>query len=67
MANSPDIAKYYIQQHNIKKRITKTLELNEKIKQEKEEEEENTSEKENIKLKHEQEQPQVIQLQDIIQ
>jgi hypothetical protein len=69
IANSPDIAKYYIQQHNIKKRITKTLELNEQIKEEKEEREENEVEKENIKLEHEHEQPQINikQLQDIIQ
>ena len=40
VANSPDIAKYYLQQHNIKKRITKTLELNEQAKEEKTEQEE---------------------------
>jgi ribosomal protein L17 len=37
LANSPDIAKYYLQQHNIKKRITKTLEINEKILEEQKE------------------------------
>jgi len=41
VANLPDNAKYYLQQHNIKKRITKTLELNESIIKE-------TSEPENI-------------------
>jgi hypothetical protein len=40
VANSPDIAKYYLQQHNIKKRITKTLELNEEAKEAKAEQEE---------------------------
>jgi hypothetical protein len=40
VANSPDIAKYYLQQHNIKKRITKTLELHEEAKEAKAEQEE---------------------------
>jgi len=30
VSNTTDIAKYYLQQHNIKKRITKTLEITEK-------------------------------------
>jgi len=41
VANSPDIAKYYLQQYNIKKRITKTLDLHEKIKKENAEKEDN--------------------------
>jgi hypothetical protein len=33
VSNLPDIGKYYLQQHNIKKRITKTLELNKEAKE----------------------------------
>jgi hypothetical protein len=55
ISNSPDITKYYLQQHNIKKRIAKTLEITEKEPLEPvEKTEENNKE------------PKVKQLQDII-
>jgi hypothetical protein len=57
VANSPEIAKYYLQQNNIKKRITKTLELTEKKSElvDKEDEQQPTNKEGNVK-----------QLQDII-
>ena len=57
VANSPEIAKYYLQQNNIKKRITKTLELTEKKSElvEKEDEPQPKNKEGNVK-----------QLQDII-
>jgi len=70
LANSPDLAKYYLQQYNIKKRITKTLELQEQNKEENEleESEENTeSSKENIVMEQtEKSEKHVKQLQDLI-
>ena len=47
LANSVDLGKYYLQQHNIKKRITKTLDLQEKSN---ESTDENQDQKENITL-----------------
>jgi len=65
VANSPDIAKYYLQQQNIKKRITKTLEIKEK--QSEMLEEVDKLEKENVVDAPKPEgQVQVKQLQDII-
>jgi len=59
LANSPDIAKYYLQQHNIKKRITKTLEISEKITEEQKEDQVEAGENAS-------KEPKVKQLQDII-
>jgi ribosomal protein L16 Arg81 hydroxylase len=62
VANSTDITKYYLQQHNIKKRIVKTLEITEK-QNEIREEVEKIEEENSDPPKPE---PQMKQLQDII-
>jgi len=60
ISNLPNLTKYYLQQHNIKKRIAKTLELNELPSEVPEKIEENSEE--SVK----EPQSQVKQLQDII-
>jgi hypothetical protein len=50
VANIPDLAKYLLQQHNIKNRMTKTLELHEKIREESKQTEEENNEQENIQV-----------------